>query len=202
MMTDRVLYNVASVDLFEHIRALYHYFLLLLSSSLTKTQTSGNGRGSPRRRHRCRRSTLSVRRNEILSTSYRSSPSQFLLSPVPRLCRCRCLHLPVLLYLMYPLSRISPVTIIRRPSPPLNLSATLILSCISAASVVIIPHIRCGIHCIVSHHPTPFNAVICIHVSCVSLPHSSLYISISSPGLEVGGEPPPSPSYLFYSSES
>ena len=85
-------------------------------------------------------STLAPRRNEILSTSYHSSLSPSLLLPVTHLRRCRRIHLPVSLSTMYLLSRLSP---------PLNLSAIPILSCISAASVVILLHLRCGPHRIV-----------------------------------------------------
>ena len=55
-----------------------------------------------------------------LPTSYRSSPSPSLLSPVPRLHFCRRLHLPVSKSPMSMLSHISAAAIVRCPSPPLN----------------------------------------------------------------------------------
>ena len=52
-------------------------------------QMSGYGQGSPCRRHCCRRLNLAPRRNEILSTSYRSSLYLSFLLPVPCLHRFR-----------------------------------------------------------------------------------------------------------------
>ena len=114
-------------------------------------------------------STLLPRRSEILSNSYNSFPSPLLLLPVPHLRHCRWLHLPVSPYPMLPLSWISTAANFCRPYPPLNLSAIPILSCISSASVVILPHLRCSPHRIVFHRPVSFNAVIFLCVSYLSI---------------------------------
>ena len=123
-------------------------------------------------------SALAPRRNEILSIYYRYSPYLSLISPVPRLHRCLHIHIHVSMCLMYPLYRISAATIVRHPSPPLNLPKIPILFRISAASVVIFQNLFCGPHCIVFHCPASLNTVIFIHMSCASLSNYSLSIPL------------------------
>ena len=125
------------------------------------------------------RSTLSLRQNKILSTSYHCSPSLSLLSPVPRLCCCRLIHIPVSLSLISSFFRISAAAIARRLSPPLNLSAITILSRIYSASSIILLYIWCGLHCIIFHCRTSFKAVISFCVSCIYFSHFFFFLSIS-----------------------
>ena len=133
------------------------------------------------------RLTIVPQRNEILSTSYCSSLSLLLLSPVLSLRHCHYLRIPVSPSPISLLSHILAAAIVCNPSPPLNLYAVPILSGISTASVVIQPHLQCGPLHIIFHCPASFNAVIFICVSYVSLSNSSF----SSPSFTT--DPPPTP---------
>ena len=87
-----------------------------------------------------------------------------LLFPVPCLCRCRRLHIPVSPYPTSLLSLISVAAIVHLPFIPLTLYEIPTLSRISVASVIILMRIRCGPHCIVFHILASFNAFVCLHV--------------------------------------
>ena len=67
----------------------------------------------------------------------------------------------------------------RRNHPPRISTAIPILSCISATSVIIIPHISYGPHRIVFHFPASFNTIC---VTCIYISHSYLSLYISPPG--------------------
>ena len=118
-------------------------------------------------------------------------PTSLLLS-VPLLCCCHRLHFHVSPSPMHLLSCVSTASIFRHPYPPTTFSTIPILFFITAASVVIFPCLCCGPHNIIFHPPASFNAIICIHVSCISAMSSAgsifnrsqistIYVLISNP---------------------
>ena len=89
----------------------------------------------------------------VASVARTASPP---LSPSPSSCVyvSNAPLFPHLRHRDHPPPRSSATAIIRRPSTPLNLFAIPILSCIYAASVVILPLLCCGPHHIIFHRPT------------------------------------------------
>ena len=94
--------------------------------------------------------------------------------PVPRLLRC-CIHLPVSLFPLSPLSCISTAAIVRRLSPPTTLSAIPIILHLYRASIFILPCLCCGPHRIIFHLPAYFVAVICLPSWLRYSPRSPLF---------------------------